>query len=200
MEEDENMTRFNSHQGNVLVQLARQTISKKIGQSQAAQNLTAIEAQLKDDIFRAHRATFVTLTIAGQLRGCIGSLVAMEPITVNVKNNAINAAFHDPRFQPLDAAEFRQVRIDLSILSEPSPLDFSDARELLTKLRPQVDGVIIRKGPASATFLPQVWEQLPDPHQFLSHLCMKAGLSSKAWQTLDLEVETYQVQSFKENH
>ena len=194
------MTRFNSNQGRLLVQLARQSIAEKINQPQAGGELAAIGEQLKDDHFQAHRATFVTLTIAGQLRGCMGSLVAVEPVTINIKKNAINAAFHDPRFQPLNASEFEQVLVDISILSEPAVLEFSDEKQLLAKLRPHIDGVILRKNSASATFLPQVWEQLPKPQQFLSHLCMKAGLSSKAWQTPDLEVSTYQVQYFKEDH
>lgn len=194
------MTRFNSNQGGLLVQLARQTIGEKLNQPQAGKKLAAIGELLNDAPFQAHRATFVTLTIAGQLRGCIGSLAAVEPVTVNIKKNAINAAFHDPRFQPLSASEFQQVCVDISILSEPAALEFSGEKELLTRLRPNVDGVIIRKNSASATFLPQVWEQLPKPQQFLSHLCMKAGLSSKAWRTSDLEVSTYQVQYFKEDH
>ena len=193
------MTRFTSHQGNLLVQLARQTIANALDQPGGLERLTAVKNQIKEDIFRTHLATFVTLTLDGQLRGCIGSLVATEPVCDNIEKNAINAAFHDPRFHPLSAAELSRTTIDISILSEPSPLKFVDDHDLLQKLRPQIDGVIIRRGGASATFLPQVWEQLPKPQQFLSNLCLKAGLSSDAWQRQDVDVATYQVQYFKES-
>ena len=192
------MERFTKEQGKLLVELARRTIGDKLGQPQAAEQLAELSDRLRKDPYQVHRATFVTLSKAGQLRGCIGSLAAMEPVTVNLSKNALNAAFHDPRFQPLSADDFGQIEIDISILTEPTPLEYSTAQDLLDNLRPGVDGVIIRKGAASATFLPQVWEQLPTAQQFLSHLCMKAGLSSKAWQDSELEVETYQVQYFKE--
>jgi AmmeMemoRadiSam system protein A len=190
------MSGFSKHQGQLLIRLARQTIGNKLGQSQSERSETA--NQLKGDIFEAHRASFVTLTVEGQLRGCIGSLAAVESVAANVKKNALNAAFHDPRFPPLSGDEFDKVSIDISILSEPVELAYGDANDLLAKLRPGIDGVIIRKDTASATFLPQVWEQLPKPQDFLGHLCMKAGLSSQAWRAGDLEVQTYLVQHFEE--
>jgi len=116
-----------------------------------------------------------------------------------VKRNAVNAAFHDPRFSPLSKDELDRTEIEVSILTEPQPLAFRDGQDLAQKLRAHVDGVIIRKGHASATFLPQVWEQLPGPEDFLSHLCLKAGLPSEAWKNSELEVLTYQVQYFEEN-
>jgi len=115
-----------------------------------------------------------------------------------VKRNAINAAFNDYRFSPLTAKEFAKVEIEISILSEPEPLEYKDSNDLIKKLRPNVDGVIIRKGYASATFLPQVWEQLIRPEDFLSHLCAKAGLPSDSWKNSKLEVLTYNVQYFEE--
>jgi AmmeMemoRadiSam system protein A len=115
-----------------------------------------------------------------------------------IKRNAVNAAFHDPRFAPLKADELDQVGIEISILTEPQPLEYRGSKDLLTKLRPHVDGVILRKGKASATFLPQVWEQLPKPEHFLSHLCRKAGLSADTWEKTQLEISTYQVQYFEE--
>ena len=147
-----------------------------------------------------HRGTFVTLTIKGELRGCIGSLEGREPIVDGVRHNAVNAAFHDPRFRPLGRQELDKVTIEVSILSEPQPLAYTDGEDLLGRLRPGTDGVIIRKGYASATFLPQVWEQLPDKEEFLTHLCLKAGLAPDAWRRGDLEVLTYQVQYFEEGH
>jgi len=117
-----------------------------------------------------------------------------ESIRIGIARNALNAAFRDPRFPPLTIDEFKHVDIEISILTEPSPLEYSDYFDLLAKLRVNVDGVIIRR--AGATFLPQVWKQLPEPDIFLSHLCAKAGLSADSWKNTKLEVLTYQVQYF----
>jgi AmmeMemoRadiSam system protein B/AmmeMemoRadiSam system protein A len=185
-------------QGQVLVKLARHTIMEKLGRTvSAAEADTANSASTKEG-FQAHCGTFVTLKIKGQLRGCIGNLTSNETIWDGVRRNAVNAAFHDPRFSPLTDKELDQTEIEVSILTEPRLLDYSNGEELIQKLKVHSDGVIIRKGHASATFLPQVWEQLPQPDKFLSHLCMKAGLPSNAWQDQELEVLTYQVQYFEE--
>ena len=122
-----------------------------------------------------------------------------ESLLEGVKRNAVNAAFRDPRFARLDAQELDKVDIEVSILTDPHPLEYRDSKDLLSKLRPNVDGVILRKGKASATFLPQVWEQLPRPEKFLSHLCSKAGLPASEWQKGTLEILTYQVQYFEED-
>jgi AmmeMemoRadiSam system protein A len=140
----------------------------------------------------------VTLSQKGALRGCIGSLASTEPLAENVRHNAINAAFQDPRFPPLDSEELDQIAIEVSVLSPPAAVAYDDADDLLSRLRPGIDGVILRKGAASATFLPQVWKQLPRCQDFLSHLCLKAGLPARAWHDDNLQVETYQVQSFEE--
>jgi AmmeMemoRadiSam system protein A len=140
----------------------------------------------------------VTLKLHGKLRGCIGTLSSSETVAEGVRRNAVNAAFHDPRFPPLSEAELGQIRIEVSVLTEPQPLEFADSEDLLRKLRPKVDGVIIRKAHASATFLPQVWEELPKKEDFLSHLCLKAGLPRDDWRRSPLEVSTYQVQHFEE--
>ena len=153
---------------------------------------------LADSCYQVKCGTFVTLTLNKQLRGCIGSLTSDEPIRTGVGRNAINAAFHDPRFKPLNAADFEKVNIEVSILSEPQRLNYRDSDDLVAKLRPGVDGIIVRKDHASATFLPQVWEQLPETHDFLSHLCAKAGLAADAWRQTQLEISTYQVQHFSE--
>ncbi len=157
-----------------------------------------LSEDLKDSCFNERRGTFVTLKIDGRLRGCIGSLTSNESIRIGIARNALNAAFRDPRFPPLTIDEFKHVDIEISILTEPSPLEYSDYFDLLAKLRVNVDGVIIRKGRAGATFLPQVWKQLPEPENFLSHLCAKAGLSSDSWKNTKLEVSIYQVQYFEE--
>jgi AmmeMemoRadiSam system protein A len=185
-------------QGQLLVKLARQTLSQQLARQIPQNEIDSLNAALTDPCFNASCGTFVTLKIDGQLRGCIGNLTSNEPLRSGVRRNAINAAFHDPRFSPLRASELDCVSIEVSILSEPRPLYYRDASDLLKKLRPDIDGVILRKGPASATFLPQVWEQLPQPRDFLTHLCLKAGLASDAWQHSELEVSTYQVQYFEE--
>ena len=190
--------RFTEEQGQTLVYLARHTISEELGHRLSDADSAAKPPALKDEDFKRNCGTFVTLKIKGQLRGCIGNLTSTETVWEGVKRNAINAAFHDPRFSPLTAKEFDQTEIEVSILTEPRPLEYRDADDLMQKLRVNVDGVIIRKGHASATFLPQVWEQLPRPAQFLSHLCLKAGLPSDAWKDQELEVLTYQVQYFEE--
>ncbi|MDH3877325.1 MAG: AmmeMemoRadiSam system protein A [Desulfobacterales bacterium] len=186
-------------QGQLLVKLARQTLSKQLAKKTPQNEIDSLNTALTDPCFNSSCGTFVTLTIDGQLRGCIGNLTSNEPLTSGVRRNAINAAFHDPRFSPLGASELDRISIEVSILSEPRPLYYREASDLLKKLRPHIDGVILRKDPASATFLPQVWEQLPQPQDFLTHLCLKAGLASDAWQHSELEVSTYQVQYFEEH-
>ncbi len=121
-------------------------------------------------------ATFVTLTIAGQLRGCMGSLEAYRPLGEDVRANAVAAAFADPRFPPLTKAEWPAVAIEVSLLSPPEPIAFRDEAELLAQLCPFEDGLILSAGPYRATFLPQVWAQLPNPRDFLAALKAKAGL------------------------
>jgi len=182
------------HQGQTLVRLARQTIAERLGKK----SIKVDPDSMEDIIFQNHRGTFVTLTINKQLRGCIGNLDSTESILAGIKRNAINAAFHDPRFPSLKAHELDRVNIEVSILAEPHRLEYRDSKDLLAKLRVNVDGVILRRGSASATFLPQVWEQLPQPEQFLSHLCMKAGLSADDWKKSQLDILTYQVQYFEE--
>jgi len=185
---------LSEQQGQTLVKLARQAIAERLGKK----SIEADPASMKDSIFQDHRGTFVTLTINKQLRGCIGNLDSNESILSGIKRNAINSAFHDPRFSPLKAHELDRVDIEISILTKPHPLEYRDSKDLLAKLRVNVDGVILRNGPASATFLPQVWKQLTKPEQFLSHLCMKAGLPADDWERSRLEILTYQVQYFEE--
>ncbi|MBU1180879.1 MAG: AmmeMemoRadiSam system protein B [Proteobacteria bacterium] len=188
---------LNEKQGQILLKLARKTISEELG-IKPKPDQESLASDLEDKSFKIRNGTFVTLKLHHQLRGCIGNLDASAPIMEGVKRNAINAAFNDFRFSPLTIKEFDKVEIEISILSEPKPLEYKDSNDLIKKLRPGVDGVIIRKGRASATFLPQVWEQLKRPEDFLSHLCTKAGLPSDSWKNSKLEVLTYNVQYFEE--
>lgn len=171
---------------------------------------TAIEEQLQnppdqppelDQLparLQANGASFVTLTLNEQLHGCIGSLQARRPLAHDVHQNALAAAFRDPRFRPLQKQEVDLIVIEVSVLSAPEPLAYADAEDLVQKLRPHVDGVVLKKRLHRATFLPQVWEKLPRPEEFLAHLCYKAGLPPNAWQQPDIEINTYQVTKFTE--
>ncbi|MEJ2731280.1 MAG: AmmeMemoRadiSam system protein A [Deltaproteobacteria bacterium] len=199
MHDHQNSQTLSPEQGQLLVRLARQTLSEHLSKRIPQNEIDSLNAALNDPCFNASCGTFVTLTIDGNLRGCIGNLTSNESMVSGVRRNAVNAAFHDPRFSPLSPSELDRVSIEVSILSEPCPMDYADADDLLKKLRPHIDGVIIRKGIASATFLPQVWEQLPRAQDFLTHLCRKAGLAADAWQHSKLEVSTYQVQYFEEH-
>jgi AmmeMemoRadiSam system protein A len=185
-------------QGQLLVKLARQTLMERLGKEVPQNQIDALNTASKDPCFQISRGTFVTLKIKGQLRGCIGNLASNESLVAGIRRNAINAAFHDPRFAPLSASELDRVEIEISILTESQPLNYRDGADLLSKLRPKVDGVTIRLGHAGATFLPQVWEQLPQPQDFLAHLCLKAGLVADAWKNGKLEVSTYQALYFEE--
>jgi uncharacterized protein len=145
---------------------------------------------------RLIRATFVTLEIAGELRGCIGVLDAFRPLVLDVAMNAYAAAFEDPRFPPLSRAEFRQLDVTISVLSPSESIAFSSEADLLTKIRPGVDGLIIKERGRRGTFLPSVWDQLADPKDFLEHLKRKAGLPFGYWSD-DLQVDRYTAESFR---
>jgi len=179
--------------GESLLKLVRETIGQRLGLIESIDRTGLDAEELQQDL-----ATFVTLTIDGRLRGCIGNLEPSGLLLESLVTNGRQAAFHDQRFSPLSREEFEQLHIHISILTRPKPLEHTDGDELLAKLRPAVDGVIVEKGGARATFLPQVWEQLPEPHQFLEQLCLKAGLHRMAWQEPELAVYVYQVQSFEE--
>ncbi|MEN8210565.1 MAG: AmmeMemoRadiSam system protein B [Thermodesulfobacteriota bacterium] len=187
---------FSQQQGDILLRLARDTISQNLG----LKSDKKIFNDLDTKPFKKEQATFVTLYLKGRLRGCIGSLEPKESIWESVKHNAVNAAFRDPRFSGLTREEFKNIKIEVSILTPPAILEYSDHKDLIAKLEPGLDGVIVKKGWASATYLPQVWEQLPDTKIFLSRLCQKAGLSSQEWKKGSLQVKTYRVQYFEEEH
>ena len=140
------------------------------------------------------RATFVTLEIEHHLRGCIGMLEAVRPMVQDVAENAFAAAFRDPRFPPVNAAEQGQLDIHISILSPPEPMRFESEDDLLRQIRPGVDGLILQDGPHRGTFLPSVWDSLPDAPSFLSHLKGKAGLPTDYWSET-IQVSRYRTES-----
>lgn len=143
-------------------------------------------------------AVFVTLIRNGQLRGCIGSLEAHRPLVLDLQANAEAAAFQDPRFPPLDPDELKDLKVEVSLLSKPEPIVFRDEADALAQLRPYVDGVIFQAGWRRSTFLPQVWEQLPEPDRFMAHLKMKAGLPAGYWSD-QVRLFRYTVDKFEES-
>lgn len=159
--------------GRVLLPIARAAISRTLNRP-----LTADETA---PWLALHGASFVTLTQYGELRGCIGSLEANRPLLVDIKSNAMAAALHDPRFSPLTASELDITAIEISLLSASLPMEVRSEADALAQLRAGIDGVIFEYGRFRSTFLPQVWEQLPQPKQFMAHLKRKAGLSADFW-------------------
>jgi AmmeMemoRadiSam system protein A len=188
---------ISKEQGRKLLVLARDTIAQRLAMKPQP-TPEEISLLFDDPDLQQKRGTFVTLKENGQLRGCIGSLADFETIFDGVQRNALNAAFHDTRFTPVQLSELDKIVVEVSILTKPQVMAYEDAADLVAKLRPGIDGVIIRKGQLSATFLPQVWEQLPRPEDFLRHLCLKALLPADAWRNGELEVSVYQVQYFEE--
>lgn len=146
---------------------------------------------------RAPRAVFVTLNRRGQLRGCIGHLEASQALVRDVADNAYAAAFRDPRFPPLTAAELEGLEVHISVLSPPEPLPVVSEADLLRQMRPGVDGLILEEDRHRGTFLPAVWESLPAPEQFLAHLKLKAGLSPGYWSD-GIRVSRYTTETFSD--
>jgi uncharacterized protein len=178
----------------LLLQLAREAIEAAT-HGKAAPPVEAAHLSLE---LLQPGTCFVTLSEEGELRGCIGGLLARQPLYEDVREHAVQAALQDYRFLPLQPSETPKIEIEISILTEPQPLPYNSPEELLRLLRPEVDGVILAQGRRRATFLPQVWERVPNPEQFLSMLCEKMGAPPDAWRRTKLEVQTYQVEMFTE--
>lgn len=168
-----------------LLALARDSIREGLG----GQRL-AVRADDYPPVLRAPGASFVTLQLDFELRGCIGSLEARVPLALDVASNAWNAAFRDPRFDPLTPHEFEGLDIHLSVLTPSQPMQFTSEDDLLGQLRPGVDGLVIEESFRRGTFLPSVWEQLPEPREFLRALKRKAGLPVDFW-SASLRVSRY---------
>ncbi len=175
--------------GNTLLQLARAAIGERLGQ--------ASPSAVTHELLHQPGATFVTLMQRGQLRGCIGSLEAHRPLAQDVRENALAAAFRDPRFQPLVLDEFAFTLVEVSLLTPPAPMDFRDEADFMAQLRPGEDGIVFQYGHHRSTFLPQVWESLPDPDQFMQQLKRKAGLPPNFW-AAEVTVSRYTVSKWKE--
>ena len=183
----------NDYQGKWLLDLARSVIAERLGLE-----YPVTSEEFDDPVLQQHLGTFVTLTHENALRGCIGNLQPDGTIIESIRRNGVSAAFHDYRFKPLTTTEFYKVHIHISILNKAEPLDYTSKNDLMNKLRPGIDGVILSLGKSKATFLPQVWKQLPEPTSFLDHLCLKAGLNKEIWFDQLPTIHTYQVQSVEE--
>ncbi|MFH1886543.1 MAG: AmmeMemoRadiSam system protein B, partial [Pseudomonadota bacterium] len=145
-----------------------------------------------------NRGCFVTLHVDGQLKGCIGTIEPLQSLVEGVEFNAVNAAFQDPRFSPLSVEEFPNIKIEISVLTVPRPLPFTDGADLKEKLKPGVHGVILSRGMRRSTFLPQVWEQVPDTDTFLTMLCRKGSMAANCWQDPETRVLVYEAEYFEE--
>jgi hypothetical protein len=178
----------------ILLRLAREALEKGV----RGEDMLPLDLSALSPVLQSEGASFVTLTVHGQLRGCIGALEPYQPLAEDVCEHAIAAALHDPRFPPVTPAELPRIHIEVSRLTHPRLLHYTDAADLLSKLNPGLDGVILREGYRRATFLPQVWAQLPEKETFLNHLCQKMGAPSDLWRKKHLEVEIYQVEEFHE--
>jgi uncharacterized protein len=178
----------------ILLRLARQALESAVRK----EPLPRIEDVLLTPTLRAEGASFVTLTVRGNLRGCIGALQPYQSLADDVREHAVAAAMEDYRFPSVQESELNNIEIEVSRLTEPVLLKYSDSDDLLTNLHPGIDGVILRDGLRRATFLPQVWEKIPDPAEFLDNLCYKMGAAPGTWRRKHLEVLVYQVDEFHE--
>jgi AmmeMemoRadiSam system protein A len=164
---------MSDERGQILLAIARESLAAALG--------LGVEAPRDEPWLREIGATFITLRARGDLRGCVGSVRAYRPLLDDVRSNARAAAFSDTRFPPVRAREYREISMEVSLLSPCELCEFTCEEEALAQLRPGIDGIIFEVGERRSTFLPQVWEQLPDPWDFLAHLKRKAGLPPAFW-------------------
>ena len=177
-----------------LLEIARKAITCVVRN----EPLKIVELGEYSQLLRDPGASFVTLTKKEKLRGCIGTLEAYQPLVLDVQEHAVAAAMEDYRFPDVSEGELHLIKIEISRLTPVQLVDYSTPEDLVSKLRKNVDGVLIKDYGRRATFLPQVWEKVPDPNQFLSQLCVKMGASPDLWLEKHLQVYTYQVEKFKE--
>jgi len=181
--------------GTTLLALARRAIDTSFNTNRQAHEIAPEALNLPR--LSKPGATFVTLALNGKLRGCMGSVEASRPLKDDVVEHALAAAFRDPRFAPLTFQEWKQAKVEVSLLDEPQHIRFVNEEEILGALLPGRDGVILEHGSLRATFLPQVWETLPEPRQFIQQLKIKAGLSANFWDNR-IKLARYRVQKWKE--
>ena len=187
-------TSLSNREKQTLLRLARESMEQAVKRKA----LSRLDLQSLTPALREHGASFVTLTIHAELRGCIGALEAYQPLAEDVREHAVSAALQDPRFPPVVESELSRIKLDVSRLTAPHLLEYSSSEDLLKKLKPYVDGVILKNDFRRATFLPQVWKKIPDPVDFLDQLCMKMGVKPNLWRDVQLQVYIYQVEEFHE--
>ena len=178
-----------------LHQLALDSIQYSLDKGSSERFESTLVIHSFSEALQQHRASFVTLQINHELRGCIGTLEAYQPLVIDVVQNARSAAFHDPRFNPLSKSELPLLETHISVLSVPEPMDFVSEKDLLQQIRPGIDGLILTAPGHRGTFLPSVWESLPTTEQFWMHLKNKAGLPQNYWNSA-IKVERYTTESF----
>lgn len=181
-------------QSRELIRVARQALEDGV----FGRPLTGLDLDSLPERLRRDGACFVTLYCGGVLRGCVGTLDPRQPLAVEVQVQTLAAALQDYRFPRVQAEELPGLKIAISVITKPKKLAYRCPEELITGLRPGMDGVVLREGMQRATFLPQVWEKIPDPVLFLSKLCQKMGAAENLWRTKILEVLTYQVEEIRE--
>lgn len=181
--------RYSAAERATLVGLARDSIAAGL-----RGDTLAVHIETHAPALRERRASFITLNRHGRLRGCIGTLEARRALVTEVAAMAHAAAFHDPRFAPLASHEFEELELHISVLSPPEPMTIDSEQGLLERLRPGIDGLILREAHRQATFLPAVWEQLPDPAEFLRRLKLKAGMAADHW-SARIEISRYTAES-----
>jgi uncharacterized protein len=190
-----NTDQLNAEERLLLLRIARKAIECAVNKKELPQlELSRLPQRLQEQ-----GASFVTLTTDGILRGCIGALLASQSLALDVQEHAVAAATEDYRFQPVVPQEVAALEIEISRLSPSQELDYTSPNDLLSKLRPGIDGVVLRRGFQRATFLPQVWEKIPGPADFLTQLCYKMGVPGELWKEEHLQVQVYQVEEFKED-
>lgn len=186
--------RLSDEERAILLELARRALEDGVNlRPLAPLDLRSLPPRLAEP-----GATFVTLTKHGELRGCVGALEAYQPLAEDVREHAVAAALQDYRFPPVQPHELSEIEIEISRLTPPVLLEYQSPDELLQRLRPGVDGVVLSEGIRRATFLPQVWQKIPNPVEFLEHLCLKMGADGNYWRYKKLKVFTYQVEEFRE--
>ncbi len=180
--------------GTILIDVARRELGRKLTQTAELDDGPWPE----DPWLHEPGAVFVTLHNHGALRGCVGSLFAVRPLIEDVRKNAVAAALRDTRFSPVEAHELCDLEVEVTELSAPVPITFTSEADALAQLRPGEDGVVLRWGGHRATFLPQVWDALPEPEEFLAHLKRKAGLAEDFWDDA-VELERYSAHKWSES-
>lgn len=178
----------------ILLKIAREALVNAVHM----EPLPEIMLSKLPNVLQEDGASFVTLTINDRLRGCIGTLEAYQPLAKDVQEHAVAAGMQDFRFPNVQPEELPSINIEISVLTPKTPISYTVVEDLLSIIRPKIDGVVLQDGFRKATFLPQVWDKIPDPNQFLSQLCLKMGAPGDLWRKKPLTVYTYQVEEFSE--